>query len=795
MVKTNYQMKRTLLLAVFGLLAAAVSATDFTCTPEGGLATEGARLVITPYCAGWNSAGVQGTWDNLDCPDRPFRIMDGDSCLFEGNSQWVAEGSLVVGHILLTCQNDCDMESLSMALLIPQSRTRGKALNADGETFTLPLNSNLTLTTCTVPLPQGRTLTLSWDAPTLCHAEDLSQWGDEWTLRIGQWQTRHTFRKGDKVAWTLRVATSDGITLRRAFEKTVLSEGERWTRLINHKDILAGSALDFSHQGLQDAPAGKHGWLKAIDGHFEFEGLPGVEQRFYGVNLCFSANYPSHEVADILTDRLVRLGYNTIRIHHHDDTWGKGGNDNLDRLDYLLAKAIEKGLYVTTDMYVSRQVTWRELGVDREGYVGMDLFKSLVGCYDPAFDNWCTFSKTFMEHVNPYTGRAYKDEPGMPLLSMVNEGELFMGFSSKQKEPLMQQIYREYIGRDEPLTSGTPGYNAFAAWLEQRIASRCMDYMRSLGCRALLTNDNNGNDHGEGESATPLFDYVDNHFYIDHPQFVAKSWSLPSRCANSNPVLSGGPALLRKGLAKGFSKPYTITEWNFSGPGRYRGLGGVLTGTKAAVQDWDGLWRFAYSHSREDLEDDPTRCPGYFDVATDPLSQASDRASVCLFLRGDATSEEQLDLDTETGVMRLSTPRTCALFADGGTHQAGLLKAILTGAPATVCLTTLDGRDATASRHMLLSHITDVQGDGTTYGDAERTLLLAWGTGALIENGEADIVLARPKTRRLKVYELSTSGERVRRLPVKRTRDTLTFHVSTRNPDGEGRIYYEITSR
>ena len=207
MVKTNYQMKRTLLLAVFGLLAAAVSATDFTCTPEGGLATEGARLVITPYCAGWNSAGVQGTWDNMDCPDRPFRIMDGDSCLFEGNSQWVAEGSLVVGHILLTCQNDCDMESLSMALFIPQSRTRGKALNADGETFTLPLNSNLTLTTCTVPLPQGRTLTLSWDAPTLCHAEDLSQWGDEWTLRIGQWQTRHTFRKGDKVMFT--VAATD----------------------------------------------------------------------------------------------------------------------------------------------------------------------------------------------------------------------------------------------------------------------------------------------------------------------------------------------------------------------------------------------------------------------------------------------------------------------------------------------------------------------------------------------------------------------------------------------------------
>lgn len=787
-------MKRILLLVIIGLVGATMGATDFTCTPEGGLTTEGARLEIKPYRAGWNAAGVQGSWDNPENEERIFRIINEEECLFEGTSRWTSDGDAIVGDIRLTCRREADMESLSMALLIPLARNKGKEWTADGKAYTLPLNNNLTITSFTVPLPEGKTLTVTLDEPSLCRAEDLSQWLDEWTLRIGKWQSRHTFRKGDRVTWRIRLTTSDGITLKRAIEKTVIQEGEQWTRLINRMDIVAGSALDFSRQGLQDAPAGKHGWLKAVDGHFEFEGVPGKEQRFYGVNLCFTANYPSHEVTDVLTDRLVRLGYNTIRIHHHDDTWGKGNAEELDRLDYLLAKAMEKGLYVTTDMYVSRKVTWHELGVDRDGEVGMDLFKSLIGCYDPAFDNWCAFTKAFMEHVNPYTGRAYKDEPGMPLLSMVNEGELFMGFDSKQKEPLIQQSYREYIGKDEELTSGTKGYHAFAAWLEERIATRCMDYMRSLGCKALLTNDNNGNNHGEGEGATPLFDYVDNHFYIDHPQFVEKSWRLPSRCANSNPVLSGGPGLLKKGLAKGFSKPYTITEWNFSGPGRYRGLGGVLTGAKAAVQEWDGLWRFAYSHSRENLVENPKSSPGYFDISTDPLSQASDRASVCLFLRGDATSQEQLNLDTETGVMLLNTPRTCAIFASEGCHTAGTLTANMSGAPATVCLSTLDGQSTDKSRHMLLSHITDVQGDGTTYGDAARTLLLAWGTGTLLEKGEAEIVLTHAKTRRLKVYELSTSGERVRQLPVKRTRNSLTFNVSTENPDGEGRIYYEIIS-
>ena len=43
-----------------------------------------------------------------------------------------------------------------------------------------------------------------------------------------------------------------------------VSEGKQWVRLRNYKDIVAGSALDFSDQHLQEAPAGKYGWLNAV---------------------------------------------------------------------------------------------------------------------------------------------------------------------------------------------------------------------------------------------------------------------------------------------------------------------------------------------------------------------------------------------------------------------------------------------------------------------------------------------------------------------------------------------------
>ena len=58
-----------------------------------------------------------------------------------------------------------------------------------------------------------------------------------------------------------------------------------------------------------------------------------------------------------------------------------------------------------------------------------------------------------------------------------------------------------------------------------------------------------------------------------------------------------------------------------------------MTGALGAIQDWDAIWRFAYSHSRDNLFQ-PGRMD-YFNMASDPLSQAAERASLCLFLRGD----------------------------------------------------------------------------------------------------------------------------------------------------------------
>ena len=501
----------------------------------------------------------------------------------------------------------------------------------------------------------------------------------------------------------------------------------------------------------------------------------------------------------MLVARLVRCGYNTIRVHHHDGMWAESAA-NREKLDYLIAKCIEKGIYITTDLYVSRPVKWRDIGVDRDGEMNKQLYKTYVGIYEPAFTNWCAFAKAFLEHVNPHTGKAYKDEPGMPFISLINEGRLVMDWSAKKGDEKILSEWRNFGGtEDVPAPWGKSGESSrtFDESINAKIWAKCSGYVRSLGAKALLTNDNNGRDHGEGEGLTPRYDYVDSHFYVDHPEFLDEKWRLPSRCDNRNPIRADQPWMFRAGWAKGASKPYTITEWNFSGPGRYRGMGGIITGALAAEQEWDGLWRFAYSHSNKNLKDRPESTPGYFDCVTDPLIAASDRASVCLYLRGDA-ADGSLKTDNKSGSMTLVSSRTCGGFTEGGTVEAGPLSfSVYTNAtvrravPTTLWVSTLDGKAIRESSRMLLTHLTDVQGKGAKFADEARTILLKWGRGCLAEIGAADVTLRLAEPQRYQVWALASDGERRFEVPCRVVKGALGFTASVAGPDG-AQLFYEI---
>lgn len=453
-----------------------------------------------------------------------------------------------------------------------------------------------------------------------------------------------------------------------------LDAGPEWIPLTPELEIEAGSALDFSQMGWIDAPAGKHGpVIVNPDGHFAFADTPAVPRRFYGVNLCFGAHYMTRDEAERLAERLARLGYNSVRIHHYERDLTQGQRptttlnpEKLEQFDALMAALIRRGLYLTTDLFVSRAVPWREAGIDRDGQIPMDTFKILVPVHPGAFENWKQFTRALLGHQNPYTKRRYADEPALAWLSMINEGNFGNFVKDLRNFPEWKQAWNRWLTRHYPdraalaaawgtelgagedpaadsvaLTENiydsklrTRDCIAFFADTERDMIARMKKFLREdLGCRALISNANSWTRFATDQAARTDYDYVDDHFYVDHPQFLEGSWRLPSRCPNTSPIADGAPGGRALAFTRLLDRPFTITEYNYSGPGRFRGVGGILTGAMGALQDWDGLWRFAYSHSREAMFT-PTRI-NYFDMACDPLSQAAERASLCLFLRRD----------------------------------------------------------------------------------------------------------------------------------------------------------------
>lgn len=494
------------------------------------------------------------------------------------------------------------------------------------------------------------------------------------SYRWQSWATRWTATGCSCALFALQGAPDSANSFSGTNPPVVITAGPEWVPLKAELEIEPGSALDFSTLGFVDAPAGKHGRVIAgADGQFAFADSPTIARRFYGVNLCFGAQYLGKEEADRLAERLVRLGYNALRIHHYEGELTQGQSpttrlnpEKLDRLDYLLAALIRQGIYLTTDLYVSRSVPYREIGIDRDGPIPMDTFKILVPVHAGAFENWKQFTRALLDHVNPYTKRRYAEEPGLAWLAMINEGNFGNFFKDLQTIPEWTQAWNRWLANrysdraalaaawgTELKTAENPADQtvalperlsgdglrtrdciAFFSETEREMIGRMKKFLREeLGCHALISNANSWTYFVTDQATRETYDYVDDHFYVDHPRFLKQSWRLPSHCPNTSPLAEGATGGRSKSFTRLLNKPFTITEYNYSGPGRFRGVGGILTGALGALQGWGGIWRFAYSHSREAMFT-PARI-NYFDLAADPLSQAAERASLLLFLRGD----------------------------------------------------------------------------------------------------------------------------------------------------------------
>ncbi|NUQ66370.1 MAG: hypothetical protein HUU20_28235, partial [Pirellulales bacterium] len=98
----------------------------------------------------------------------------------------------------------------------------------------------------------------------------------------------------------------------------------------------------------------------------------------------------------------------------------------------------------------------------------------------------------------------------------------------------------------------------FLAEVEKDFLVRATTFLRKeLAVRALITNMNGWTNHATSQQVRSAMDFVDDHFYVDHPQFLEQPWRLPSRCPNTSPVAGGAGGGRHLAFTRLLDKPFT----------------------------------------------------------------------------------------------------------------------------------------------------------------------------------------------------------------------------------------------
>jgi hypothetical protein len=90
-------------------------------------------------------------------------------------------------------------------------------------------------------------------------------------------------------------------------------------------------------------------------------------------------------------------------------------------------------------------------------------------------------------------------------------------------------------------------------------------------------------------------DYIDEHFYIDHPDYPGTAWDRHDWRMRDTPLnQTEFNRLLALSFHRDSTKPFVISEYNYPFPNRHSAVIQPLMAAVAAAQDWDGLFFFDY---------------------------------------------------------------------------------------------------------------------------------------------------------------------------------------------------------
>ncbi len=225
------------------------------------------------------------------------------------------------------------------------------------------------------------------------------------------------------------------------------------------QDALSG-APDFSHMNRPLQAADR---VFVRDGRFWRVGPdlePGTADdervRFFGLNLCFGANFPEPADAERVARRLRRLGVNLVRLHHMDsqpDSNPENAGSTLTRDPYpslnpvairrlrgLLDALKANGIYVNVNLHVGYQFRPAADGVPEHPAFPRQS-KPLHIFWPRMVDLQAEYARGLLEAL------ALRGDPVLAMVEINNESSLVRDWQTGNLDPILTGEYRAELQR------------------------------------------------------------------------------------------------------------------------------------------------------------------------------------------------------------------------------------------------------------------------------------------------------------------------------------------------------------
>jgi hypothetical protein len=409
--------------------------------------------------------------------------------------------------------------------------------------------------------------------------------------------------------------------------------------------------VDLSFLNVSEKPAGKHGFLTAVGDRLVFG--DGTPVRFWGTNLTAYALFASISHDDIKRQarRLSELGFNLVRLHHHDSPWvnpnifgDQNRNDTrslsaamLQRLDWWIKCLKDEGIYIWLDLHVGRQL---KAGDGIEGFDEISKGKPTTDLKGYNYVNasiWQAmqrFNEAYVNHLNTFTGLRYKDDPAIAAVLLTNENDLTNHFGNAllpdKNVPRHNALYKAQadafaakyrLPKDTVWRSWEHGPSKlFLNDLEHRFDVEMIEHLRKLDVKVPIVTTSFWGDNGLSSlPALTAGNIIDAHSYGGTGELEKN----PLYAANFMHWIAA---------AQIAGRPLSVTEWNVSPfPVPDRHAAPLYLASSASLQGWDALVQFAYSQQ-------PTTNPGSpsnWHAFNDPALIATLPAAALLYRRND----------------------------------------------------------------------------------------------------------------------------------------------------------------